>query len=150
MHDEDRAPPMALQPHTRWYHGSPDQLTTLREGSTVTPIRELAKAFSHKPRTLNVDIPDGAPLGERVVRISHDGTRPGYLHLVDVSDPAEDLRQHPGSGFALGEEMLTTRDLPLGFIEELPPAPEYEHSETIAGGRARGAHATTSGSHVSD
>ena len=136
MRDEDRAPPMTLQPHTRWYHGSPNRLTVLREGSTATPVRELAKAFSHKPRTLNVDIPDGVPLGERVVRISHDGTRPGYLHVVGVSDPAKDLRQHPGSGFALGEEMLTTRELPLEVIEEAPLVPEYEHSETASEGQA--------------
>ena len=32
-----------------WYHGSPEDLTELATGSTITPNRALARAFSHKP-----------------------------------------------------------------------------------------------------
>ena len=32
-----------------WYHGSNKKFSLLREGSTITPNRALAEAFSHKP-----------------------------------------------------------------------------------------------------
>ena len=56
---------------------------------------------------------------------------PGYLYSVSVSAPDTDLRQHPESGFARGEEMLTTRDLPVELIEELPLMSEYVFSERV-------------------
>lgn len=37
---------------TVWYHGSNKSFTILKEGSTITPWRELAEAFSHKPTSL--------------------------------------------------------------------------------------------------
>ena len=33
----------------RWYHGSQQELTKLRVGSSITQNRNVAKAFSHRP-----------------------------------------------------------------------------------------------------
>ena len=115
---EDRAPAMLLGPHTEWYHGSPLRLKVLQKGSTVTPVVALAEAFSHKPGTVSITIRDGD--ASHQVTIEHDGRQHGYLYKVLVEDPARDLVPHPGSTCAPGEEVLTTRDLPLQFIRELP------------------------------
>jgi hypothetical protein len=117
MPAEGRAPRMMDVPHTEWFHGSPLRLEAVAAGSTVTPVRELACVFAHKPSRVSVEIRERD--GERDVAIDHNGTRPGYLYRVVVTDPAGDLRQHPTSGFALGEEMLTTRALPLQFLSEV-------------------------------
>lgn len=110
-----RAPPMMLGSPTAWYHGSPRRLQFVKGGSTVTPVLELARAFSHKPTRVDVQIGrDG------LVCLQHNGTRHGYLHRVLVEDAARDLVQHPDSGFACGEEVLTTRDLPVEFLAEVP------------------------------
>lgn len=101
-----------------WYHGSPQRLEALQEGSTVTPVLELAEAFSHKPSRVGWTVTDYD--GERWIRVDHNGERHGFLHRVVVEDPAADLRQHPTSVCAPGEEMLTNRDLRLEFIRQLP------------------------------
>lgn len=56
-----------------WYHGSPYELTILREGGTVTQDRCLAEAFSHKLAIVCIS-DDG--------EIRHNGTLPGYLYCV--------------------------------------------------------------------
>lgn len=38
-----------------WYHGSNKKFSLLREGSTITPNRALAEAFSHKPPILSCE-----------------------------------------------------------------------------------------------
>ena len=35
-----------------WYHGSQQELTTLRIGSSITQNRNVAKGFSHSPSLL--------------------------------------------------------------------------------------------------
>jgi hypothetical protein len=115
---EGKAPPMMEGPYTKWFHGSPLRLEAVAPGSTVTPVRELACVFAHKPSYVSIEVRERD--GEREVAIDHDGARPGYLYRVVVSDPPTDLKQHPTSGFAPGEEMLTTRPLPLELICELP------------------------------
>ena len=115
--------------HTEWYHGSPMRLEVLRSGSTVTPIPAYAKAMSHKPSELRVEIRENTDTGERCVTFQHDGTEHGYLHRVLVDDPAGDLEQHPESSGAPGEEVLTTRDLQVEFLEELPACSRYDFIE---------------------
>ncbi len=113
------AEPLVTQrSHVEWFHGSPQRLEVLRAGSTVTPVVELARAFSHKPTLLAFDVAERDD--QRTATIEHNGTAHGHLHRVVVADPAADLRQHPTSAFAPGEEMLTTRDLPLEFLAEVP------------------------------
>ena len=118
MPEPEHAPPIKLDPHTEWYHGSPQRLQTLTPGSTVTPVLELAKAFAHKPTNVNIQIRENE--SGRTVTIGHDGELDGYLYRVVVADPAKDLRPHPQSTSAPGEEMLTTRELAVEFLEELP------------------------------
>ena len=101
-----------------WFHGSPQRLEVLQEGSTVTPVVELAESFSHKPTRVGWTFEEHN--GERWITIDHNGEHDGYLYKVLVDDPDADLRQHPTSGFAAGEEMLTNRDLPLEFLREVP------------------------------
>lgn len=131
MPSKGDATPMTVKPHTEWYHGSPSRLTSLRVGSTVTPVLALAKAFSHKPSRLEVDVREDTDNGRRHIYIEHSGTKTGYLYRVAVSQPSRDLRPHPGSAGAPGEEMLTTRELKLEFMGELPVRPTYEFTEAI-------------------
>ncbi|MHB9034914.1 MAG: hypothetical protein ACYC6L_17935, partial [Anaerolineae bacterium] len=80
-----------------WYHGSPLELTILAKGSTVTPNRALAEAFSHKPELLVME-DDG--------RIRHNGRQPGYMYIVENGAAAENLVPHPRSRMP-GQEWLT-------------------------------------------
>ena len=93
-----------------WYHGSNVRREALRARSTVTHWRELAEAFSHKPKTLSYD---GAG------RIFHDGGEKGYLYVVD--EPVAvgtDIYQHPRTTMALNAELLTARELKVKMIAE--------------------------------
>ena len=129
MTADDLAPPMFIGEHTEWYHGSPRHLEVLLSGSTVTPIPTYARAMSHKPTKLEVQVRVDTDRGERRVTFSQNGTQDGFLYKVLVDDPSRDLRQHPGSSGAAGEEVLTTRDLPLEFVEELPVRASYEFAQ---------------------
>ncbi len=121
---------MTNKAHVEWFHGSPEKIKILRPGSTVTPIITLARAFSHKPVKLSIEVFENEDTGKRQIRISHDGTRQGYLYRVIVQKPETDLIQHPDSHGASGEEMLTKHALPLEYIEEVPLKNLYEYSES--------------------
>ncbi len=90
-----------------WYHGSPERLTTLRAGSTITQTRDLARIFSHKPDTACL-LDDG--------RMLHTGTRPGFLYRVAAAPSQGDLLPHPASTMGEGLEWITLRDLPLELL----------------------------------
>lgn len=100
---------------TTWYHGSPLRLTILRTGSTITRQRRLAEAFSHKPTILALD-DDGT--------IQHNGTQPGWLHIIAEPLSEEDIVPHPNSSMALGLEWLTTRELGLTCLGPVALRPE--------------------------
>lgn len=87
-----------------WYHGSPYELTELAAGSTITPDRDLARAFSHKPTLVCID-DDGA--------IRHNGTRTGILYQVDEPLAPGDVYPHPRTTMPEGLEWLTVRPLRL-------------------------------------
>ena len=127
----EKAAPMTTNAHAEYFHGSPEMFKVLHAGSTVTPIITLARAFSHKPLKLSIEVCENSDFGRRQIRISHDGTKHGYLYRVVVTDPEADLIQHPHSKGAAGEEMLTTHDLPLEFLEEVPLKELYEYSEEL-------------------
>jgi hypothetical protein len=131
MQGKSNAAPMTTRAHTEWFHGSPLELTSLRAGSTVTPIPALAKAFAHKPSSLNIQVHEDTDNGKRNIEISHNGTKPGYLYRVAVNKPARDLAPHPGAVGAPGEEVLTTRELALDFVEELSVTSAYKFTEPI-------------------
>jgi len=104
-------------PGQPWYHGSPFELSTIREGSTITQKRELARIFSHRPTVVSVS-DDG--------QIKHNGTMPGYLYAVADEIRPGDLVPHPGTTMAPGDEWLTTRELRLRLLGPTEPAPEEQ------------------------
>ena len=69
---------MTDQTHKCWFHGSPEELSTLRVGSWVTPYREFAKAFSHKPFRVTAT-------GDDVTNVRHDGKMAGFLVIGGAS-----------------------------------------------------------------
>ncbi len=89
---------------TTWYHGSSEDLTELRAGSSITRNKELAVAFSHRPTELSV-ADDGA--------IRHNGTTPGCLYVVDEAVGAGDVRVHPSCSPDDPWEWVTQRPLRL-------------------------------------
>ena len=91
--------------HTRvWYHGSPEALTELATGSTITPNRALARAFSHKP-TLVCIADDGT--------IRHNGLGAGTLYRIDEPLLPNDIYPHPRGTMPEGLEWVTRRPLRL-------------------------------------
>ncbi|OQB40248.1 MAG: hypothetical protein BWY06_01272 [Candidatus Latescibacteria bacterium ADurb.Bin168] len=92
-----------------WYHGSPLRLTVLRKGSTITPDRDLARVFSHRPALVSIKT------GTRGF-IKHNGEEPGFLYAVEVAGDV-DITPPPSTTMEPGDEWITTRDLPLHLIE---------------------------------
>jgi hypothetical protein len=100
-----------------WFHGSPLRLEVLRVGSTITPLRDLARVFSHKPALVSLDEVEG------VLQLKHSGSRPGWLYRVlDVTESM--VYPHPRSTMPAGYEWLTRVDLRLECIEPTTPRPD--------------------------
>ena|GEM_PF-897895 len=87
-----------------WYHGSPHELVELAAGSTITPNRDLARAFSHKPTLVSID-DDGT--------IHHNGREAGILYRIDEPLAPGDIHPHPQSAMPENLEWLTDRPLRL-------------------------------------
>lgn len=92
-----------------WYHGSPEKLTYLRQGSMVSPYIEVAKAFSHKPSILTFDNDPSA--------VSHNGQVPGRLYCLADEPDEGDLAVLSGTADTHWE---VQRDLPVRFLCEVP------------------------------
>lgn len=140
---EHSAPPMQVAPPARWYHGSSRALDTLREGSAVTPILELARAFAHRPSRVDINIREEDMAPSRSVVIEHDGTQGGFLYEVTVADPAADLRPHPESTMAPGEEMPDDAGIAAGVVgvaggRRFGPTGVCGHDGNTSPGPARG------------
>lgn len=119
---EASAPPLRQVPPARWFHGSTHTMDHLRAGSTVTPVVELARAFAHRPQHVDMKIRENDGKNVRRVEITHDGQSDGYLYEVEISAPDEQLRAHPESTMAPGDEMLTTCALPVRLLEAVSSA----------------------------
>ena len=97
-----------------WYHGSPEVLAVLATGSAITRCRVAAEAFAHKPTCV------GAEEKATLVKVCHNGTRDGFLYLVEEVAQA-DVRPHPESSFRPGGlEWLTNRPLKVRKVADLP------------------------------
>ena len=92
-----------------WYHGSQQELTKLRVGSSITQNRNVAKAFSHRPSLVSMS--DG---GE----VKHNGVTSGYLYVVSDEIDPRDVHPHPHPANAARWEWLTNRELKLELIEQ--------------------------------
>lgn len=94
----------------QWFHGSPEKLTVLRTGSWVTPFKELAKAFSHKPTCISISDDDF-----RYVR--HNGKINGFLYVISEPVSNEDLRELKGTDQSHWE---TARKLRIQYVSDVP------------------------------
>jgi hypothetical protein len=94
-----------------WYHGSQQELTALRVGSSITQDRDIARIFSHRPGISTVE-DDGTH--------KHNGTASGYLHIVDEPLTADDVESHPHPINATKWEWLTKREVKVRLIEQPP------------------------------
>ena len=92
-----------------WYHGSQQELTKLRVGSSITQNKNVAKAFSHRPSLLTQS--EGGT-------VKHDGMTPGYLYTVADEIGPDDVRPHPHPVNVTRWEWLTNRELKLELIEQ--------------------------------
>ena len=92
-----------------WYHGSQQELTTLRVGSSITQDKTVAKAFSHRPSMLSMS--EGGT-------VKHDGVTSGYLYTVADEIGPDDVYPHPHPVNATRWEWLTNRELKLKLIEQ--------------------------------
>ena len=90
-----------------WYHGSQQELTRLRAGSSITQSRSVAKVFSHRPSLLSMSDES----------LKHDGVTPGSLYVVAEEISADDVHPHPHPVNASRWEWLTRRELRLKLIE---------------------------------
>ena len=110
-HDQERA----TLDDGAWFHGSPERLSVLRVGSTVTRSRPIAEAFSHRPTCLGYSLEAQGP------QLCHNGALPGYLYVIAEEVAEADLHPHPNSSFpGGGVEWLTDRPLRLEMIGEVP------------------------------
>lgn len=91
-----------------WYHGSQQELTVLRVGSSITQNRDIARIFSHRPAILSME-DDGS--------FRHSGTVDGYLYLIDEVLSSEDVYPHPHPINASKWEWLTTREIKVRLVE---------------------------------
>ncbi len=93
-----------------WYHGSPESLTFIHAGSSITPTENVARGFSYKPEFLDVNN-DGAS-------IRHNGQRGGYLYVVDEVLTEDDIYIHAASADEPWFEWLVKRDVRVRLLRE--------------------------------
>ena len=130
----EAGPPLEIDRRGRWYHGTDRRIETLRPGSAVSPVRELSRAFAHQPSRIDMNVQENTDENWRRVVIETNGRRDGFLYEVDVTDAGADLRPVEGSKMAPGDEMETTRELPVRLIAELGPPTErvFEITELLS------------------
>ncbi len=101
---------LTIDPAGIWYHGSDQIFATLAAGSTITQWRELAEAFSHKPKYL---------FYTKKGKIYHTGRSRGFLYVID--EPVvigRDIRPHPRTTMDKNVEYVTDRPLRVRMIHK--------------------------------
>ena len=94
---------------TEWFHGSPERIQILRMGSWVSPYKEVAKAFSHKPTIISSN--------NDYSLVKHNGKLLGYLYLISEIIEDDDLEELSGTDKT---HWKTIRDLKVELITEVP------------------------------
>lgn len=126
-----------------WYHGSQEELTVLRVGSSITENRTIARVFSHRPSHVSASDDGGS------VEIKHTGTTPGYLYEVIDEVGPDDIYPEPHPINASKWEWLTTRELRIRLLAQTVPRPEEVlTAEELADLQRRVAESGQSGSAV--
>jgi hypothetical protein len=98
-----------MQEKTKWFHGSPHKMSILLQGSWITPFKEVAKAFSHKPKTISAN--------NDYSIIKHDGELLGYLYEVEGFLNEKDITELNGTDKT---HWLTNRDIKICLLQEVP------------------------------
>ncbi|GCE09121.1 hypothetical protein [Dictyobacter aurantiacus] len=108
-----------------WYHGSQQEITTLRIGSSITQEKAIACAFSHRPSLISI-----SDAGS----IKHDGVVPGYLYVVSEEIDEHDVEPHPHPSNVTRWEWLTKRELHVRLVEHtyIPPEEQLTEDEIIS------------------
>ena len=92
-----------------YYFGTNKKIESIKKGMVVTPSRDLAIAYAHKPKNISIDNK----------KVYHDGKGlVGYLYKID--EPlvvGEDIFQYYASKFDDGYEMLTKRELKIKLVK---------------------------------
>lgn len=99
----------------QWYHGSPLRLDVLKAGSTITQNMDLARIFSHRPEIVSID--DAG-------HIMHNGSKAGYLYVIDEEVGTDDVFPHPRTTMHPGNEWLIARPLRVALIGSTTPQPD--------------------------
>lgn len=115
FHTDGKGVPLDDEGSDVWYHGSPEALTTLSAGSSITRNRRLAEAFSHKPSRMSIS---------NNGHISHNGTTAGYLYVIDEPVGEEDAHVHAGIDTNDPWEWITEREFRLRLIGVTTVSPE--------------------------
>ena len=111
---------MSLENQSIWFHGSPLRLKKLCEGSSITQIENLARAFSTKPAIVSVS-DDGS--------IRHNGKEKGRIYrIIDTVTP-NDIYKHPATTMDEDWEWITRKDFRLEFLYEYTSTPDDILSE---------------------
>lgn len=94
-----------------YYFGTNQKIEKIKKGMVITPSRDLAIAYAHKPKTISINDK----------KVYHDGKKvPGYLYKID--EPlvvGEDIFQYYASKFDDGYEMLTKRELKIKLVKTI-------------------------------
>jgi len=80
----------------------------LSKGSVVTPFKEVAKAFSHKPPMVSMSDDYGV--------VKHNGEVTGFLYVISDAAPG-DVVEMPGTD---STHWVIQRDMEVEFLGELP------------------------------
>lgn len=91
-----------------WYHGSPFKLTVLRKESVVSPFKEVAKAFSHKPPMVS--------MSDDYSVVKHNGELSGFLYVLTDALPG-DVVEMPGTD---STHWVIQRDMQVELLTALP------------------------------
>lgn len=92
-----------------WYHGSPEKLTKLKAGSTITQRFDIARIFSHKPAVV---VGSGK-------KWKHTGPfTKGFVYRLLGSVSENDIEAVPNSTMSPGDEWNTNRVYELELISE--------------------------------
>ena len=102
-----------------WYHGSQEQLTKLRAGSSNTQNRDLAKAFSHRPSLVSMSDRGDGEVSPETFLVRHNGETPGFLYFVSGETGPDDVHPHPHPANATRWEWVTDRELNIELNIEL-------------------------------
>lgn len=111
-----------------WYHGSPVKLDRLPAGSTVTQVRNLARAFAHQPTLVS--------LGESG-KVRHNGIEAGYIYCISEEVRPKDVRPLAITGLSgadakESQAWITERSLRIKLISREKPDPEEQLTEEEA------------------